>query len=783
MPTEHAARAWQVSLNERTGALHVAGRDWALRDWGVAIEADGAIRRGAPAGTEWHEDGTFCVRYRFVDLALEWTLHARPGAGSLVVASTLRNCSEGPIALGKAWVMHDAVPERLAGPSDDLVCLGLTGSLSTRPVRRVDEDETPTTSKVKFQFYNRTQNRAFQVGFLTFRRADTEVEFDYEPGQGLTGLRAFCDFAGWELGPGAETPVERFILAVGADPGAQLVAWADSAAALCHARDWEDAPIGWLGWAWLDPFTADETYQDIVLRNCTAIRERLHGFGVDYVWVSIGNIDGGYPGNWLNWNAAAFPDGPEFLAARLHEMGFRWGLWCAVFYLCSALEETVAAFDDALLRDADGARLVVQAEWRYGEGGTVPAGQRPCVYALDPSHPTTHAWLKDTFETYRRWGVRYYMIDFLEAGAGLTSRYPYAAHHDRSLVAGPEAYHRALSVVRDAAGDDTYFLSSSGPSIHNAGMVDAARVGNDFGEGRSIMPGCWFYPATSAINRTGEWNPARRALINQATAWYTHRRLYINDSGNVLTVDKPLSLSDARIHATIHALSGAGSMIGDDVGGMDTERLALVKKTLPRPRHVAVPIDLWDAVAPDYPKLFHRRIDAPWGRFDVVAVYNMDEEPLTQTIEMGALGLSPEADILAWEFWNEEYIGRVSTRFTAYVAPRSVRVFRLVEDTGAPALIGTDMHVTMGEMEIQQCRWDSATLTLAGRALRPAGERGSVFIWAPPGLAVVNASGHGLAKDVRDDALIIRVALDFADGLAEWELRFTAHDVPGTVLL
>ena len=761
-----------LSLQRETGALQVEAEDWQLADWRVAVEANG-VRWGVDqALTEVLCAAPLCVRYVFAEIGLEWTLRAAEEGGTIVVASTLHNRSSEPIKLDKAWLLDSPVPTGFADPGDDLVCLDLTGSISGRLVRTIGAEGTPQTSKIKFQFYNRTHERALQAGFFTFRRADTEAEYDYDPAQGMARLRASCNFAGWELAPGVDTETERFTLAVGDDPNTQLISWADRAAALCGARHWEDAPIGWLGWAWVDPFSADEKYQDVVLRNCQAINERLKGFGVNYVWISIGNIEGGYPGNWLKWSRSCFPDGPQYLSARLREMGIRFGLWCGVFYLSSNLTDELAEYGDALLRDAEGELLKVQPQWRYGDAGALPAAERPCVYAFDPSHPKTYAWLRETFETYREWGVRYYMIDFLEAGAGLTSRYPYGDHHDHSLVAGPEAYHRALSVVREAAGDDTYLLSSSGPTVHNAGIVDAARVGNDFGEGRAISPDNWFYPATIAINRTGEWGEARRALANQASAWYTHRRLYINDSGNVLTVDKPLSLSHAQIHTTIHALSGGPSMIGDDVDRMDAERLALIKKTLPRPRDVAVPVDLWDVTYPDYPRVFHRHVEKQWGQFDVVAVYNLDEEPITRSVDLTRLGLKPEADYLAWEFWNEEYVGRVSGSLRAQVPANSVRVFRLVEATGAPVLLGTDMHVLMGEMEVENCGWDAESQVLSGRALRPTGERGSVFIWAPPGVGVVNTSGHWLAKDVRDNSLLIRVALDFADGAAEWALRF-----------
>ena len=52
------------------------------------------------------------------------------------------------------------------------------------------------------------------------------------------------------------------------------------------------------------------------------------------------------------------------------------------------------------------------------------------MYALDPTHPKAQAFLRDVFTTYRRWGVRYYMIDFLDA---ITGASPWQASERRLL--------------------------------------------------------------------------------------------------------------------------------------------------------------------------------------------------------------------------------------------------------------------------------------------------------------------------------------------------------------
>jgi hypothetical protein len=364
------------------------------------------------------------------------------------------------------------------------------------------------------------------------------------------------------------------------------------------------------------------------------------------------------------------------------------------------------------------------------------------------------------------------MLDFLHAGAGNISSFPYAEHHDKRLVAGPEAYHRALGVVRQAAGDDTYFLSSTGPSVHNAGIMDAIRTGSDFGEGRPLYPDSYFYPATYVVNDASFGTGPLRALLNQASAYYTHRKLYINDSGNVLTVDKPLPLGDAQIHATIHAMSGGPSMLGDDVDYIDEERLGLIKKTLPRSTDVAFPVDLFESVAPDYPKVFHRKVTKPWGSFDVVAVYNFGEELLRVPVALSRLGLKSGADYLVWEFWNEQYLGRARETLFAKVPPGRVRVYRLAENLGVPVLLGTDMHVLMGEAEVDRCTWDEGQRILSGRAVRPSGESGNVFLYVPPSMQVAEAEGLWIAKDAGEKALIVRASLRFEAGEASWQVCF-----------
>ena len=719
------------------------------------------------------DDSPWQLRIRFRAIKLTWLIGAEvdESTGLLSLRSTLENHGHTAIALGKVWPFCAAT---LPLTSKAVFLPGLSGQ-NERSVVRVRQEDAPLCSKVKTQYFDPTGPTAIQVGFTSFLRSNTEVDHRLE--DGVHDVEAHADFAGWQLASVTSTPVDTFTLQIGTDPHSQLESWATLAAPEVNPRQWSSPPIGWLGWTWVDSYNV-ENYEEVVLRNCAAINRRLAGFGFDFVWVSIGNLAGGKPGAWNSWNETNFPHGPEYLVERLREHGLKLGLWCGPFWVSSDSPEQMGELEGALLRNPDGSLLVSLEHWNYGDAAQLPKANRPCLYALDPTHPKALEFIERSFSVNRERGIRYYMIDFLYAGAGnLNHPGPLAGSvhaplADAEIVPGPEAFQTALKVIRKAVGPDTYLLASTGPTLHTAGVVDGIRTVNDFGEGRSIAKESFFYPASYVINSSSFWTGCLPALRNQAAAYYTHRRLYLNDSGNVLTVDKPLPLSDAQLHATIHAMSGGPSMMGDDIDRMADERLALIKKTLPRSSDVAVPVDLFDAPLPDHPKVFHRRVKKEWGSFDVVAVYNFSAETLHLPLVLSGLGLDMDQDYLVWEFWNERYIGRIREQLDAQVPPGTVKVYRIVRDGGQPVLLGTDMHVLMGEMEVTSCEWDGTTRTFSGHAIRPVGEKGSIFIHAPNNVSVANPRGHWIAKDGRDQSLIIRCALDLSEGSADWSVSF-----------
>ena len=708
--------------------------------------------------------------FHFDRPGIEWAVRfeVEEDGSAAFVRSAIKNVGQRAVRLGKCFLV-DASDVQLGDGAGHSVILICSGTSAPSKVRQIRSGASRHISKTIAQFYNPTNGVALHLGFVSFDRINTEHEISSSE-QGPIAIRSYCDFEGYELAPGQSVKSEALMVVVNENPHAALERWADTVALAYRPRIPSKIPSGWVGWSWVDAFNV-ERYEDVVRRNAKAIRRRLPGFDIEYIWVSIGNIKNGYPGNWLEWNDDSFPSGVEKLTADLGALGLKLGLWVAPFWMCTHLTDHVEQMCDAFLTK-DGHPLLDAKQWSHGASGALPAENRPAMHCLDPTHPKTHDFLRKTFQTYYKWGVRYYMIDFLHAGSGSTpGTYLYDTHHDTDRIPGPDAYRAGLEVIREAAGADTYLLSSTGPTYQSIGLVDACRAGNDYGEGRALNPEAYFYPATFVINNAQFWTSHARATEAMAAGYFTHAKLYLADSGNVMTVDKPVSVADAQITATLFGINGGPMMLGDDIDSMSDERLSLIKKNLPRLPECAKPIDLFDCPEPDYAKVFHVKVERYWDTWDLVAVFNYGGETLHQNIQLDCLDVVP-GQYAVWDFWNERYDQVVDDDFVLTIPPTSVRLIRLSRFRPHPWLVSTDMHIRQGQAEIEDCVWDSKEATLTIRAIRPSGEKGNAFILVPEAMALRNPGGYWVAKDGRDNRLIVRCAFEFDGAPVEKRIEF-----------
>jgi hypothetical protein len=269
------------------------------------------------------------------------------------------------------------------------------------------------------------------------------------------------------------------------------------------------------------------------------------------------------------------------------------------------------------------------------------------------------------------------------------------------------------------------------------------------------------------------------ALVqNAAGNYFTHRKLYINDF-NLLTIDKPVPLEHARIAVTVFGLGGGSPiMLGDDYRHMDPERLRMVKLCLPRTRESLRPADLFDRVYPDdYCRILKLDVATPWDRYTLAAVFNLDRSAHPTDLDFARLGLDPVAPHRVFEFWNGEYVGTFTRRVPCEIPPGTCRLFRIAPARPYPWLIGTDLHVQQGALEVESLHWDRRRRRLSGIVRRPTGESGNLYILMPRRMRVINHERVYALKELLDFTVILRLPLAFIKDRAEFELFFEPWDL------
>ena len=611
--------------------------------------------------------------------------------------------------------------------------------------------------------------RTFFAGALSFDRMICEFDSKFSPENGnLKMLSCIMRLGKFRLGPGKALVTETVEVTVSAStPFAVLEAWADQVNQLYRPTLPKKVTAGWLGWGWVDGWVT-ESPESIAARNVAAITRRLGGFGLDYAWISISNLKDCLPGNWRVPNDDFYPRGLSKTLDGIKAAGLQPGFWVGPFYIA----ESARDFDEVkpcLFRNEQG-ELSRRGTWLWA--ANAPEGKLPTLYALDPSHPGTIKYLRNVFAEYRRWGIRYFMLDFLEAGHTRKDDVPF----NRDKVNSGEAYRECMAAIREAVGPESHLLAATGATTRHVGTVSSSRIGADYGEGRQLLPRFPSYPANYVINGSfgSAGSPNRNAVNNLACWYFAHDKFFLCNS-NLMTVDKPIPLNEAQVSASLFGISGSPLMLGDDIDTIAEDRLNLIKKVLPRTRSAPIPVDLFTRldIEDDFVRIFVVPVSKPWGEWTVCAVFNLNEAFRRVELDAGLLRLERGASYRMYDFWEDAYRGIFKDTRTAEVPANSCKVFRFEKVKAHPWILSTDMHVRQGEVELDTVAWDAEAMVLRGAAVRPLGETGNLYVVAPDGWKERHFNrGLNVAKSALDQALIIRKEITFDTEHKDWHIEF-----------
>ena len=702
--------------------------------------------------------------------ALKVRIDCRKDGGYFIFSSTLKNTGKKDLHIGDITLFTHKDRPGASSPTQRNVFAFMDTLCSENYVENAKSKEGRHTSTPLCLVYELAAGKCFFSAQRTFDKNYVRYSMQFDAKSGLLqAMDCKIPVGDYVLAPNHEITTDQVCIDLHkqTSPRDALNRWADMANRLYHPAIPDFVPAGFLC-GWLISTKAEKT--DSQIRRVMAAAGTLKKLGAEYIWTSIDNLLDGLPGNWLESNRSNFKKGVPAFLKEIIQAGFKPGLWIAPFLIAEGSKD-FPKVRDFLLKDKNGEP---ESRFRWYWGPLDENGLLPKAFTLDSDRQEAHDYFAKVLETYTKWGVRYYMCDFISDGLH--------KENNPSTSFCQESYRRFLRGLSKHVSPDTFILSATGTSLTDIGAFQSSRIGMDYGEARQLEPTFPSYPANYIINGSfgSSGAPNKNAIQNLAMWGFAHNRFFQCNS-NVMTVDKPIPMNEAIIAASLFGISPSPVFFQDDIERMSPERLALLKKVLPRCKGMPEASDLFSKTDADtdFLRIFHIQINKKWGSWTICAVFNLNDS--FRKIELNAqlLGLHPKRDYWMYDFWDECYMGTFTEKRTVEIPAVSCKVFRFAEKLEHPWVLSTDFHVRQGDAELDNVTWDEKKMVLSGTTRRAAGEKGVIFVVSPDKWMERHFNrGMLVAKSALDNSLVIKLPISFKSDTQKWKIEFSPCNQP-----
>ena len=588
------------------------------------------------------------------------------------------------------------------------------------------------------------KTRAGVVGAWVTEERGSGIVFP-RVGDGKITLEAQIQFGRLRLAAGASKPNEIFALGYFADTRLGLEAWADQVAKVYEIK-LPSQPVGYCTWYMEKNGGACDPEHLKELAEVAA--KKLKPFGFRFI-----QIDDGWQagikknGPKKNFNdvdpKAKYAAGMKPVAQSIEALGMAPGIWFMPF-AGNWEDPFFADKTDLFVKHANGQPY--DTSW----GGT----------CLDMSNPKTREYLtKMVRRIADEWGYTLFKMDGMWTGTATQQIYVNngykedgmgdAVLHDPEMT-NIQAYRTGIKTVREAAGPRIFLLgccvSQNMRSFGGAfGLVDAFRIGPDTGSGHIGSP-------------------------HASRNYFVHGRIWYNDP-DCVSVRARYPLGNARANASFTAISGNLYYNSDWIPDLPEERLDILKRTMLPHNLKARPVDIFEQQVSRIWLLTDERGSV---RRDVVALFNWDTQS-SATVEatLEHIGLDPKQEYVAFDFWENKFLGTLKDRIAMNVGADSCVILALRPVSKAPQLLSTSFHVTQGMVDVTDEKWDAAAKTLSGASKLVAGDPYELRLALPTGCKVKAAKAEGLEATVKEEAGLARVSFTAPDSkTVKWTVSF-----------
>ena len=268
---------------------------------------------------------------------------------------------------------------------------------------------------------------------------------------------------------------------------------------------------------------------------------------------SIFQIDDGYEsfvGDWLEVDKKKFPAGMKEAADKIHEKGFKAGIWIAPFS-AQKKSKVAAEHPEWLIKDENGKPMLGAVAWNG-------------AYTLDMYNPEAREYIKKFFGVIlNEWGYDMVKLDFLYSEAA----YPREGKSRGQIMC------EAMEFLRECVGDEKLILGCGVPLGPSFGTVDACRISCDVD---LVYDGKYY----NKLHVNRELPSAQNSMNNSIFRRHLNQRVFCNDPDVFFLRRKNLDFTDEQkyILGRVNNLCGDILFVSDDIAEYGERELELLKE-------------------------------------------------------------------------------------------------------------------------------------------------------------------------------------------------------------
>ena len=574
------------------------------------------------------------------------------------------------------------------------------------------------------------------LGWLTDDRG-SGVLFTKVEG-GTLRAEAQIDYGHLRIDPGKTSDLETLAIGYFDDARLGLEAWADAVAKVYDIH-LPPQPVGYC--TWYSQTNGGSSDQKHLAEQTEFAAKNLALFGFSVIQIDDHWQDGistnGPKRNFTTHKPdGPYPSGMKASADQIKSLGLTPGIWFMPFagtYYDPAFKDR----QDWFVKREDGRPY--ETAW----GGT----------CLDMTYPPVREYLRSTVRRIADdWGFTYFKMDGLWTGTATKQQYVNSGYKDDNIgdavfhdpdKSNIEAYRDGLRLIRQTVGSKVFILGCNGPQNMRSyggafGLVDAMRIGPD---------------------NKSDWKSLQRGPIFGSRHYFLHGRIWYNDPDPVY-VRESVPLNHAQLICSWVTLSGQLNLSSEWFPGLPAERLDLLKRTMPSHGLLPRPADLFEH---ELPSLWVLSDSRRTPRRDVIGIFNWESAEKKFDYPLERLGLEPEVDHVAFDYWQNIMIPSIKGRLQITVPAESCRVLAVRPHSEHPQLLSTSRHITQGIVDVLEETWDEKTRMLSGRSRVVADDPCELRIAAPSAVESVTVSAPdesaGVQTSVKDSPGLVRATL------------------------